>query len=67
MIIKVLILGLMLAIFFCLASGVKHLLKDQQGSKRMVKALSWRIGLSLLLFILLLLAFATGLIKPNFY
>lgn len=65
MIIKVIILAFMLTIVFCLGSGVLYLLKDQQGSKRMVKALSWRIGLSLFLFILLLLAYAFGYIAPH--
>lgn len=65
MIIKILILIFMLTILFCLGSGIVYLLKDPKGSGRMVKALSWRIGLSLILFILLLLAYAAGYIKPH--
>jgi hypothetical protein len=56
----------MFTILFCLGSGIVYLLKDQRNSKRMVKALSWRIGLSVFLFILLLLAYVAGYIQPNF-
>lgn len=66
MIIKVIILCFMFTILFCLGSGIVSLLKDQHGSKRMVKALSWRIGLSVFLFILLLLVYKAGYIQPNF-
>lgn len=56
----------MLTILFCLGSGIVSLLKGQHGSNRMVKALSWRIGLSVFLFALLLLAYKAGYIQPNF-
>jgi len=41
------------------------MMKDGDGSKRMVKALTMRIGLSLVLFLLLLFAFWMGWIKPT--
>jgi hypothetical protein len=34
-------------------------------SDKMLKSLSWRIGLSVLIFILLLIGQATGLITPH--
>jgi hypothetical protein len=42
---------------------VKH--KDEDHSKKTVKALTFRIGLSLLLFIMIFIAYFTGIIKPE--
>lgn len=42
---------------------VKH--KDPEQSKKTVNALTFRIGLSLVLFIMMIIAYATGLIKPE--
>ena len=42
-----------------------YLVREPHGSKKTVRALTWRIGLSVGLFVLLLLAFATGLIEPH--
>ncbi len=65
MVIKLLLAAFMLSILACLATGIKYLLTEQQGSKRMVKALSWRIGLSLSLFIVLLVLFTLGYLSPH--
>ena len=43
---------------FSMSSGPEH-------SVRVVRALTWRIGLSLALFITLLLGYHFGLITPN--
>lgn len=64
-IVKGLILLLLLLVFFSLGSALYYLVHDKGDSNRAVKALTWRIGLSLLLFVLLLIAFALGWIKPN--
>ena len=42
-----------------------HLVKGKGQSDKMVKALTWRIGLSVFIFILLLIGQATGLITPH--
>lgn len=60
--ILVLLLGF---IFFALGSALYYLVKDRDNSDRIVKALTWRIGLSIVLFIFLMLAFAMGWITPN--
>lgn len=65
MLAKIVILTFMAAILFCLGSAAVFLLKDQGGSQRLVKALSWRIGLSLFLFIMLLAGFFFGFIHPH--
>ena len=65
MIIKTLIVLVLLAILFSLFSGMIFLVKDKGQSQRTVKALTVRIALSVALFILLMVAFATGLIQPH--
>lgn len=63
--IKVIIILMLAFIFFALGSALFFLVKDKGDSTRIVKALSWRIGLSFLLFIMLMIAFAMGWIKPH--
>jgi len=65
MLTKIFILGVMLVILFSLFSGLIYLLRDGGKTKRTVKALTWRIGLSLTLFIFLIIAYATHLIEPH--
>jgi hypothetical protein len=63
--IKILVLVVLFAIVFSLGSALFHLSRGGGDSKKMVKSLSIRVGLSLALFILLMAAYAMGLIKPN--
>ena len=65
MLIKILIVAVLLAIIVSLGSGLFHLVKDEGQSKRMVNALTVRIALSVLLFILLFIAWSQGLITPH--
>lgn len=62
---KIFILLAMLLILFSLGSGLYYLIQDKGKSTKTVKALTWRIGLSLTLFILLMLGFLTGIITPH--
>lgn len=56
---------MLLFILGSLATGFYHLIKGENNEK-VVKALTWRIGISLLLFLLLMLGFFTGVIStPN--
>tara|TARA_Y100001934_G_C12146711_1_gene675269 strand:- start:604 stop:771 length:168 start_codon:yes stop_codon:yes gene_type:complete len=48
-----------------LASGLLFLVKDKGHTNRTLKALTWRIGLSLMLFIFLFVAFSFGWIQPH--
>ena len=59
----VVVIGLLL-IIYCLGSGAYFLVRDQQQS-RMVKALTWRVLLSLLLFIFLFVAHWMGWLHPH--
>jgi hypothetical protein len=63
--IKLLIVVVLVAIVVSLGSGLFHLVKDDGQSKRMVNALTVRIALSVLLFVLLFVAWKNGLIVPH--
>ncbi len=65
LIIKAIIIILFLFIFFSLGSALYFLVRDQGQSDRIIKALTWRISLSILLFVLLFVAFAFGWITPH--
>lgn len=63
--IKLLVLAALIGIVFSLASGMYHLMTDKGDSKKMVKALTVRVALSVGLFILLLIAWSQGFIQPH--
>ncbi len=65
MIVKSFIVFVFLAILASLACGLFYLIHDKGHSPRTVKALTWRISLSLGLFILLIVGYAAGIIKPH--
>lgn len=65
MIIKIAVVLLLLVIVGSLASALFHMLRDTQDSTRMVRALSWRIGLSVAAFALLMIAAWAGLIESS--
>ncbi len=65
LLIKSIVVLFLIAIFFSLGSALFFLVRDKGQSDRIVKALTWRITLSIILFILLLLAFALGWITPH--
>lgn len=62
---KIFIIFVMFLIATSLGSGLFFLIRDTGNSKRTVKALSLRIGMSLSLFIFLFIAFRLGLIHPH--
>ncbi len=62
---KLIVAFILVMILVSLASAFYYLLIDRHHSDRMIKALSWRIGLSLFLFLLLMIAFTLGWIKPH--
>ncbi|HRD69117.1 MAG: twin transmembrane helix small protein [Legionella sp.] len=65
MITKLFIIFIMIIIAASLASGLFFLVKDSGNSKRTVKALTLRIGISLALFVLLFVGFKLGWINPH--
>ena len=54
-----------MVIFYCLGSALVALLRQQPDSSRMVKALTWRVILSVSVFILLMIAYFLGWIHPH--
>ena len=58
------ILVFFIFIIYSLASALYYMMKDGEGSKRMVKALTLRVGISIALFLFILLSFWMGWIKP---
>ncbi|OGT58311.1 MAG: hypothetical protein A3F43_05125 [Gammaproteobacteria bacterium RIFCSPHIGHO2_12_FULL_42_10] len=65
MLAKLVVILLFLFIFYSLGSALYFLVRDRGDSTRIVKALTWRIGLSIALFVFLMIAFAVGWIKPH--
>ncbi len=64
-VLRLLIIATLLAIVWSLGTALYHLSKGTGDSDRMLRALTWRIGLSLGLFILLLIAGRAGWIVPH--
>jgi succinate dehydrogenase/fumarate reductase cytochrome b subunit len=62
---KIVIIVLLMAILFSLASGMFFLIKDKGQTRRAVTSLTFRITISVALFIMLFVGYATGLIKPH--
>lgn len=67
MVVKFGIVIFLIVILYTLGSGLYYLVreKNRMDSERVAKALTWRICLSLVLFILLFIAFALGWITPH--
>ena len=61
----IIILLFFVSIVYSLGSALYYMMKDQGGSKRMVKALTMRIGVSILLFVFIIISFWMGWIKPT--
>jgi hypothetical protein len=65
MAIKVLIVLMLVAIVASLGSALFHLSRSGGDSSKMFRSLALRVGLSIGLFILLMVAWALGLIRPH--
>jgi len=62
---KIIVVLFLIIIIGSLFSGLYYLVKDKGTSERTVRALTLRISLSVLLFILLMIGYATGLLQPH--
>lgn len=65
MLVKLLIAAFVVLILFNLGAGLFYMLSDRGRSDRTVNALTWRIGLSIALILLVILGIATGIIQPH--
>ena len=61
---KILIILVFLTIIASLGTALFHLIKHKETSAKTVKALTYRVSISLALFILISIALMTGLIQP---
>ncbi len=64
MIFKIVILSLLLVVLISLGSALVAMARGDKSDK-MLKALTWRIGLSVCIFILLLIGQGMGFITPH--
>lgn len=62
---KIIVVIVLIAILVSLASGLYFLMKDDDDSDRMVKALTWRVALSVTLFLFLMAGYYFGWFQPN--
>ena len=64
---KYLVIAILVLILISLGKALFHLSSSREpgNSAKMVKALAWRIGLSVLLFVLLLIGYTQGWIEPQ--
>ncbi|MGH1537833.1 MAG: twin transmembrane helix small protein [Gammaproteobacteria bacterium] len=62
---KIIIILLFFAALGSLASAMVFLVKDKGETNRTAKALTYRIGISIFIFVLLFLAYLAGYIEPH--
>ena len=62
---KFIVVIVLIAIIASLASALYYLVKKEEEPEKLVRALTWRIGLSISLFFLLIIAFFMGWIQPH--
>jgi branched-subunit amino acid transport protein AzlD len=62
MLFKIIIIGMLILIGYSLFSALYYMMKGNKNDPRMIKALTWRISLSIGLFALLMIGFFTGFI-----
>ena len=62
---RIIVAIVFIGIIYSLGSALVYLMRDTGNSRRMVKALTIRIGLSALLFLFVLAAYRMGWIHPT--
>lgn len=65
MMFKTLIILIFLTIIMSLGTALFHLIKHKETSAKTVKALTYRISISLALFFVVAIAFMTGFLQPT--
>ncbi|HLS83514.1 MAG TPA: twin transmembrane helix small protein [Arenimonas sp.] len=61
----VVVIAFLILILWNLGAGLYYMIVDKGRTRRTVKSLTWRIGLSVALILLIILGIATGLVKPH--
>ncbi len=62
---RLIVVAVLIGIIASLASAAFQLAGGKGDSGKMLKALTWRIGMSVALFVVLLLAWKSGIIRPH--
>jgi len=62
---KLLIIGFLVVIVYNLGAGLYYMMVDKGQNDRMVRSLTWRIGLSVALIVIIGIGIWTGWIKPH--
>jgi len=62
---KLLIIAVLVAILWNLGAGLYYMMVDKGTTDRTVRALSWRIGISVALILMVCVGIYTGWIKPH--
>ena len=62
---KIVILGFLAVILYNLGAGLYYMMVDKGESGRMVRSLTWRIGLSIALIAIIAIGIYTGWIQPH--
>jgi succinate dehydrogenase/fumarate reductase cytochrome b subunit len=62
---KLLIIAFLILILWNLGAGLYYMMVDKGKTDRTVKSLTWRIGLSIALILLVVAGIASGVIKPH--
>ena len=62
---KLIIVAFLIVILYNLGAGLYYMLVDKGTTKRTVNSLSWRIGLSVALILLVILGIWTGVLQPH--
>ena len=65
LLVKVLVVVLLLAVIISLFSGLFFLVKDDGSKRRTVNALTWRIGLSIIAILIIIIASFAGFIPMD--
>ncbi|KAA2283983.1 twin transmembrane helix small protein [Arenimonas fontis] len=59
------VIAFLILILWNLGAGLYYMIVDKGRTKRTVRSLTWRIGLSVALILLVILGIATGLVQPH--
>lgn len=65
MLVKSIIVLFLIVIVYNLGAGLYFMMTDKGKTDRTVRALTWRIGLSVLLILLVMVGILTGVIQPH--
>ena len=62
---KIFIVVVFVAVVWNLGVALFHMMTDKGSGSKMVRSLTWRIGLSVGLILLVVLGIATGVVQPH--